>query len=224
MSAAENMGVSHVDVDEVVNWDGEEPPDPDGDIPMTEDNNLRHQLMKVDTNAASSSTKKDEKTAKSSEDDLCPDCPATARGWRHKTSDCWKKHPEKRPASRRNNWRGGDSSQSEGNAAITTAGTNFMGMTVRKPVPKAKEDAPKTRRIETTFSATEDPFHGDVIVDLGCSNHYFNEKKWFTFFIDVKDAETMTTSNGGDLSVWPRHREDPYIGGKPHAGRCLLLP
>ena len=37
MSAAENIDVSHAD--EVVNWDGEEPPDPDGDIPMTEDNN-----------------------------------------------------------------------------------------------------------------------------------------------------------------------------------------
>lgn len=35
---------------------------------------------KVDINAASSSTKTEEKTAKSSEDDLYPDCPATTRG------------------------------------------------------------------------------------------------------------------------------------------------
>ncbi|KAH6972608.1 hypothetical protein EDB80DRAFT_876669 [Ilyonectria destructans] len=127
------------------------------------------------------------------------DCPAMRTGLRHKKTECWVKHPEKRPAARQRSWR--NNSQSEGNAAITTAGTNFNGMTLRKTAPDDAVNVPKTTKQAMSFSATKDDFHDEILVDSGCSDHCFNDKKWFTFFMDVEGAEMMTTSNGGDLDA-----------------------
>ncbi|KAL6411722.1 integrase core domain protein [Ilyonectria robusta] len=162
--------------------------------------NFSTTTKKADNAAATASKPAAVKSAE--KDDLCYKCPATKSGWRHIASECWVDHPEKRPESyKKRRQRQQDQQQQQGNADIATAGANFIGMTVRRQVTWAPEDEEITRNDCPALTTTESIFQDDIIVDSGCSNHCFNDKKWFTFLTDVLDDEMMTTSNGGDLRV-----------------------
>lgn len=161
--------------------------------------NFSTTTKKADNTTASASKPATSKQA--DKDDLCYKCPATKSGWRHTIPECWVDHPEKKAEFYERKRKRQEQRQQQGNADITTAGANFMGMTVRRQVTWALEVEEITRNDSPALTTTESVFQDDIIVDSGCSNHCFNDKKWFTFMTDILDEEMMTTSNGGDLRV-----------------------
>ncbi|KAH7112600.1 hypothetical protein B0J13DRAFT_575516 [Dactylonectria estremocensis] len=86
--------------------------------------NFSTTTKKTDNVAAAASkpaaAKSDEK------DDLCYKCPATKSGWRRRITECWVDHPEKKAEFYEKRRKRQEQRQQQGNADITTAGTNFM--------------------------------------------------------------------------------------------------
>ncbi|KAF4464965.1 Gag-Pol poly, partial [Fusarium albosuccineum] len=125
-----------------------------------------------------------------------------------------------------NNNNRNNTQRNKGNADIVNAGnpgTHYSAMTIATDAFRDEEsyeirDDPDVFRddlmpgiaapceeehTDASYSLTENGAitHEDVIVDSGCSNHCFNDEKWFKYMCKIEEPNQMKTSNGGSLST-----------------------